>query len=247
MARLACVDIPALPLQLLGRRHPEWADIPVAVVAEESPQARLLWVNERARRLRILPGMRYTTALSLSRRIARRRRPAGRDRRRRPADHRTPATLLPAHRAQRRGAGGVLARRRRTRSECSGPPPAGVGRSATAFAGSDFPPGWSSASPATAPTPSPAPAPPRPPILSCSKAPPRSGRLPAPRRSTGWASRRSSATTWRSSAWRRWATSSRCPRAGFASDSTSRPRGSTTWPPARPGPRCSPRRLPSGW
>ena len=66
MARLACVDIPALPLQLLGRRHPEWADIPVAVVAEESPQARLLWVNERARRLRILPGMRYTTALSLS-------------------------------------------------------------------------------------------------------------------------------------------------------------------------------------
>jgi protein ImuB len=38
----------------------------VAVVAEESPQARLLWVSERARRLRILPGMRYTTALSLS-------------------------------------------------------------------------------------------------------------------------------------------------------------------------------------
>ncbi len=66
MGRLACVDIPALPLQLLGRRHPEWVNSPVAVVAEESPQARLLWVSERARRLRILPGMRYTTALSLS-------------------------------------------------------------------------------------------------------------------------------------------------------------------------------------
>jgi protein ImuB len=66
VARLACVDIPALPLQLLGRRHPEWVGLPVAVVAEESPQARLLWVNECARRLRILPGMRYTTALSLS-------------------------------------------------------------------------------------------------------------------------------------------------------------------------------------
>lgn len=66
MARLACVDVPALPLQLLDRRHPDWAGFPVAVVAEESPQAPLLWVNERARRSRILPGIRYTTALSLS-------------------------------------------------------------------------------------------------------------------------------------------------------------------------------------
>jgi protein ImuB len=66
VARLACVDVPALPLQLLGRRHPEWVGLPVAVVAEESLQARLLWVNERARQLRILPGTRYTAALSLS-------------------------------------------------------------------------------------------------------------------------------------------------------------------------------------
>ena len=66
MARLACVDIPALPLQLLNRRHPDWTDFPVAVAAEESPQAPLLWVNERARRFRILPGIRYATALSLS-------------------------------------------------------------------------------------------------------------------------------------------------------------------------------------
>ena len=66
MARLACVDISALPLQLLSRRHPDWAGLPAAVVAEESPQARLLWVNERAKQFRILPGTRYTTALSLS-------------------------------------------------------------------------------------------------------------------------------------------------------------------------------------
>jgi len=66
VARLACVDIPALPLQLLSRRHPDWAGFPVAVAAEESRQARLLWVNERAAQLRIVPGIQYTTALSLS-------------------------------------------------------------------------------------------------------------------------------------------------------------------------------------
>jgi protein ImuB len=66
VARLACVDIPALPLQLLSRRHPDWVGLPVAVVAEESRQARLLWVNERAMQLRIMPGTQYTTALSLS-------------------------------------------------------------------------------------------------------------------------------------------------------------------------------------
>jgi protein ImuB len=66
VARLACVDIPALPLQLLSRRYPDWAGFPMAVVAEESRQARLLWVNERAAKLRIAPGIQYTTALSLS-------------------------------------------------------------------------------------------------------------------------------------------------------------------------------------
>lgn len=66
MGRLACVDVPGLPLQLLCKRHPEWIGLPVAVIAEESLQARLLWVNERARQLRILPGDRYATALSLS-------------------------------------------------------------------------------------------------------------------------------------------------------------------------------------
>src|SRR5690349_7092203 len=66
MLRLACVDVPALPLQLLIRDHPDWKEAPVAVVAEDRPQAPLLYVNERARRAKILPGQRYGTALGLS-------------------------------------------------------------------------------------------------------------------------------------------------------------------------------------
>jgi protein ImuB len=65
--RLACVDVPALPLQLLLQEHPEWREHPAAVVAEDRPHARLLWVNERARHSRILPGQTYAAALSLDR------------------------------------------------------------------------------------------------------------------------------------------------------------------------------------
>jgi protein ImuB len=64
--RLACVDVPALPLQLLLLRHPEWREHPAAVVERDNPQARLLWVNERARQLGILPGLRYAAALGLT-------------------------------------------------------------------------------------------------------------------------------------------------------------------------------------
>lgn len=64
--RLACVDLPAWPLQLLVRRNPEWRDLPAAVVAEDSPQAPLLWVNAAARRAGVLPGQRYAAALSLA-------------------------------------------------------------------------------------------------------------------------------------------------------------------------------------
>jgi len=65
-ARLACVDLPAWPLQLLLRRHPEWREHPAVVVAEDSPQAPLLWVNAAARRAGVLPGLRYAAALSLA-------------------------------------------------------------------------------------------------------------------------------------------------------------------------------------
>jgi protein ImuB len=64
--RLACVDLPAFPLQLLLRHHPAWSAWPVAVIAEDKPQARILWVNEHARRARVLPGMRYAAGLSLA-------------------------------------------------------------------------------------------------------------------------------------------------------------------------------------
>jgi protein ImuB len=64
--RLACVDLPALPLQLLLRRHPDWASHPVAVVEEDRPQGLILWVNERARKRRVRPGQRYAEGLSLA-------------------------------------------------------------------------------------------------------------------------------------------------------------------------------------
>jgi protein ImuB len=64
--RLACVDLPAFPLQLLLRRHPDWAGYPAAVVAEDKPQGLILWVNEKARRQGVLPGLRYAAGFSLA-------------------------------------------------------------------------------------------------------------------------------------------------------------------------------------
>jgi protein ImuB len=64
--RLACVDLPAFPLQLLLRRHPDWAGYPAAVVAEDKPQGLVLWVNEAAREFGVLPGLRYAAAFSLA-------------------------------------------------------------------------------------------------------------------------------------------------------------------------------------
>jgi len=67
--RLACVDLPALPLQLLLRTHADWVEYPAAVVAEDKPQAPVTWVNEHAREGGVLPGMRYAAALSLAREL----------------------------------------------------------------------------------------------------------------------------------------------------------------------------------
>jgi protein ImuB len=64
--RLACVDVAALPLQILLGRHPDWATRPVAVVDHDKPQGVVLWVNERARKAGVLPGHRYTAALALA-------------------------------------------------------------------------------------------------------------------------------------------------------------------------------------
>ena len=67
--RLACVDIPAFPLQLLLKLHPDWREFPAAVVVEEKPQAFILWVNEKARHFGIRPGHRYAAGLALSREL----------------------------------------------------------------------------------------------------------------------------------------------------------------------------------
>jgi len=64
--RLACASVPAFPLQLLLRRHPEWTAHPVVVVAEETPRGLILWVNETARRRGVRPGLRYAAGLSLA-------------------------------------------------------------------------------------------------------------------------------------------------------------------------------------
>ena len=66
MHRLACVDIRAFALQLLLKKQPDWRGMPAAVVAEEKPQAFLLWVNEKAWKLGIRPGQRYAAALALT-------------------------------------------------------------------------------------------------------------------------------------------------------------------------------------
>ncbi len=64
--RICCVELPALPLQLVLLDHPTWRALPVAVVEADRPQAKLLWVNEHARRARVLPGMRFAAARSLT-------------------------------------------------------------------------------------------------------------------------------------------------------------------------------------
>ena len=67
MDRMACVELPAFPLQLLLQRRPDWAGRPVAVVDRDKPQGVILWVNEHARACRIRTGMRYGAGLSLAR------------------------------------------------------------------------------------------------------------------------------------------------------------------------------------
>ena len=64
---MACVELPAFPLQLLLKRHPDWVDRPVVVVDRDKPQGVIQWVNEHARAHRIRSGMRYSAGLSLAR------------------------------------------------------------------------------------------------------------------------------------------------------------------------------------
>lgn len=60
--RVACVDLPELPLQIALRERPQWRRDPVAVVAEDRPEAPLVHLNDRARRLRLRLGLRQSAA-----------------------------------------------------------------------------------------------------------------------------------------------------------------------------------------
>jgi protein ImuB len=64
---VACLDLPALPLQLVWRAEPRWRAAPVVVIDEDRPQGSVLWACERAREVGVLVGQRYAHALSLCR------------------------------------------------------------------------------------------------------------------------------------------------------------------------------------
>lgn len=61
--------LPALPLQLVLRAHPDWREDPVVVVEDDRPLARILWANRPARRQRIRRGLRFSEARSLVARL----------------------------------------------------------------------------------------------------------------------------------------------------------------------------------
>lgn len=61
----ACIDLPALPLQLVWRAEPELRSHAVVVVDEDRPGGTVLWACERARAVGVLPGQRYAHALGL--------------------------------------------------------------------------------------------------------------------------------------------------------------------------------------
>ena len=67
MPAIACLDLPALPLQLAWRDEPELRAHPVVVIDEDRPQGTVLWACERARACAVLPGQRYAHALGLHR------------------------------------------------------------------------------------------------------------------------------------------------------------------------------------
>ncbi len=64
MSRPACVDLPAFPLQLLLRKHPDWRDGPAASLGSDGAMARVEWVNRAGVRQGVRPGMRQATALA---------------------------------------------------------------------------------------------------------------------------------------------------------------------------------------
>ena len=64
--RVACVDLPALALQVLLRAQPQWRAQPVVVLARPELQAEVLHCNTVARRRGVTVGMRHAAALALA-------------------------------------------------------------------------------------------------------------------------------------------------------------------------------------
>ncbi|MCX5741027.1 MAG: DNA polymerase Y family protein, partial [Proteobacteria bacterium] len=62
---VACLDLPAFPLQIVWRREPAARAHPVVVIDDDRPQGLVLWACEQARRAGVLVGQRYAHALSL--------------------------------------------------------------------------------------------------------------------------------------------------------------------------------------
>jgi len=57
VTRIACLDLPAFPLQLVWRDEPAWRAHPVVVVDEDRPQGVVRWACESARACGVLAGL----------------------------------------------------------------------------------------------------------------------------------------------------------------------------------------------
>jgi len=66
---IACVDVPALALQLVMRAHPEWDGEPMVVVEDDRPLASIVWANRAARTHKIRRGQSFAQAKALSARL----------------------------------------------------------------------------------------------------------------------------------------------------------------------------------
>lgn len=63
---IASLDVPALPLQLVLRKHPAWGEDPLVIVGEDSPTAPVQWANKAAREHRIDRGLPFSQAKTLA-------------------------------------------------------------------------------------------------------------------------------------------------------------------------------------
>lgn len=64
--RTACaIVLPKLPLQLLWRKRPEWRNDPVAIVADETPEAPILMLSRKGYARGLRPGIRQGAARNM--------------------------------------------------------------------------------------------------------------------------------------------------------------------------------------